>query len=217
MLDAAEALMAERGLGAVSMRDVVTAAGQRNNSAAQYHFGSRDGLIEAIVERRMGPINHRRQQFLDDLDAAGRGHDVRGLVEALVQPLADATVARPGSCYARLLAQSHADPQWRHVVDRSLHSDAYNHWRERLIASLDHVPQALRRSRVDHVVGLVIAALARWEAGHLGGRVAMAARVNDLVDIAVGALDAPVSAATHAALPNPQRTRTPRTRRSPVT
>src|SRR5699024_12317749 len=52
MLDIAEQMSAERGLDGVSMRDVASAAGQRNNSAVQYHFGSRDGLIVEVLRRR---------------------------------------------------------------------------------------------------------------------------------------------------------------------
>ena len=53
MIDAAERLASERGLGAMSLRDVMAEAGQRNKSAAQYHFGSREGLVEAVIEARM--------------------------------------------------------------------------------------------------------------------------------------------------------------------
>ena len=47
---AAMRLMAERGLGSVSLRSVNVAAGAKNSSAAHYYFGSKLGLIEAIVE-----------------------------------------------------------------------------------------------------------------------------------------------------------------------
>src|SRR5689334_23357020 len=96
LITAGEQLFAERGIGAVSLREVGTAAGQRNNSAVQYHFGSKLGLIEAILELRMATIDARRQAMLAELDAAdgadGRGDDLRALVEALVRPLAEAVV-----------------------------------------------------------------------------------------------------------------------------
>jgi AcrR family transcriptional regulator len=57
MVDAAERLMAERGIAAVSLREVQDAAEQRNKSAAHYHFGSREGLIRAIIETPDG--SHR--------------------------------------------------------------------------------------------------------------------------------------------------------------
>ena len=51
LLLAGERLIAEFG-PEVSLRDVAVAAGQRNNSAVHYHFGSRDGLIKAIIGHR---------------------------------------------------------------------------------------------------------------------------------------------------------------------
>jgi AcrR family transcriptional regulator len=112
MISAAEQLVAERGLGAVSMRMVGEAAGQRNHSAVQFHFGSWEGLLQSIAADRMGPINQERLALLKRLDHEGRSADVRGLVEALVVPLSNATIRRPGSFYARFLAASYADPQW---------------------------------------------------------------------------------------------------------
>src|SRR5262245_15652702 len=110
MIDAAERLVAERGLRSVSLREVQVAAGQRNKSAAQYHFGSLRGLIEAIVDARMSPIDARRRVLIDQLDDRGRGDDVRSLLEASIDPFAEATLGRPDSRYARFLAQIMSDP-----------------------------------------------------------------------------------------------------------
>ncbi len=54
MILAAERLIAERGIDAVSLREIGATAGQRNNSAAQYHFGTKEGLVAAIYEYRCG-------------------------------------------------------------------------------------------------------------------------------------------------------------------
>ncbi|NDZ80673.1 helix-turn-helix transcriptional regulator [Streptomyces sp. SID10853] len=51
-IDAAERLFAERGIDAVSLRTVGAEAGQRNTSAAQDHFGSRQALLDAITAAR---------------------------------------------------------------------------------------------------------------------------------------------------------------------
>ena len=104
LLTTAERLFAERGLAGVSLREIGVAAGQRNNSATQYHFQSKDGLILALCEHRMRPVNERRVALLGALE----GDDLRGLVEAFVFPLAEAV--RPGSFYLRFLAQLLAGP-----------------------------------------------------------------------------------------------------------
>lgn len=100
---AAERLFAERGIGGVSLREIGTAAGQRNNSAAQYHFDTKDGLIEAIFEFRMAPINARRMALIEQIEREQRTRDPRALVEALVHPLSDAI--NSDSYYARFFAQ----------------------------------------------------------------------------------------------------------------
>ena len=89
MIAVAERMFAEQGIHEVSMRDVATAAGQRNNSAVQYHFGGRDGLVLAVFRHRMDQINAARLTYLDDIDASGRTDLVRALVEAFLYPLAD--------------------------------------------------------------------------------------------------------------------------------
>ncbi len=105
MIDSAERLVAERGLTALSLREVAAAAGQRNHSAVQYHFGSRDKLVEAIFEARMGPIDARRNQGLVDLDDAGLGTDTLCLVDVMVRPLAEYVLVEPPGWYGRFLAE----------------------------------------------------------------------------------------------------------------
>ncbi len=51
LMRAAEQLFAQQGVDRVSLREIAIAAGQRNVSAATYHFGSKRELIEAILER----------------------------------------------------------------------------------------------------------------------------------------------------------------------
>jgi AcrR family transcriptional regulator len=196
MIDAAERLVAERGFAACSLREVQALAGQRNKSAAHYHFGSLAGLVEAIVETRMAPINAQRLAMIEALDAAGRGEDLRALVEAMVDPLADNTLGRPGSAYARFLAQVLADPKMAVVVGRHLQAESFRIVRQRIAAHLADLPVELQLARGERVVGLVIISLAAWE--DLAGT--SSAQVGDLIDACVAVLRAPVSARTRAAL-----------------
>lgn len=202
MIDAAERIAVERGLAAMSLREVQAASGQRNKSAAQYHFGSREGLIEAVVTARMAPVNESRLARLADLDATGGSPTVRQLVEVLVEPLAEHTLGTTGSRWARFVAQGLADPAVAAVVQRCFAGRSYREVHGRLVAAVGDLPEPLRARRVAQVVGLVVLTLAEAEGRSPAGRRALpdAAVVADLVDACVGLLTAPPSAATTAEL-----------------
>src|SRR2546429_3278612 len=57
----AERLFALHGLDGVSLRQISTEAGNANNSAVQYHFGSKERLIQAIFEYRIPALARRRR------------------------------------------------------------------------------------------------------------------------------------------------------------
>jgi AcrR family transcriptional regulator len=82
LLDVAEQLFLLHGLG-VSVRDVTDAAGQ-NGAAIHYHFGSRDGLVGAVIARRAGDLAARRRRALETLRAASEPPTVRAVVRGLV-------------------------------------------------------------------------------------------------------------------------------------
>ncbi len=86
LLRAAEKLFSERGVDAVSMREVSVAAGLRNNSAVLYHFKSREGLIDAVLERHADPIQARYVAQLELLERQGPV-SLRTLLDVLIRPL----------------------------------------------------------------------------------------------------------------------------------
>jgi len=94
LLDAAQHLYALRGLDAVSLREINQAAGARNATAVQYHFGDRAGIVRAIFARYLPDVEARRHALLDSYESAGAA-DVRALAGALVRPPA-ARLADPG-------------------------------------------------------------------------------------------------------------------------
>ncbi len=116
ILSAAEWLFAERGMYAVSNRQISEAAGQGNNAAACYHFGTRTELLRAIESKHREPIEALRAQMLHDI---GDSTELRDWVGTLVRPLTDylAALGNP-SWYARFAAQAMADPTYRHVVTK---------------------------------------------------------------------------------------------------
>ena len=63
----AERLFARRGVYEATLREITEAAGQRNVSALNYHFGSREGIVQAILEyhgERRGDLYYTKQMLL---------------------------------------------------------------------------------------------------------------------------------------------------------
>ena len=189
LLDAAEEVATERGVAALSLREVQHRAGQRNNSATAYHFGDRHGLLCALVDRRLAPIDADRRARLDALDAEGRGDDLRSLVEILVLPQAKAIGGSAGTHWARFLAQTIADPMLSELVLQRGAAGAYREVMDRIQTVLTGtLPPPLPTVRVSHVVSLSIHRLADWEGGRsIATREQLA---NDLVDVCVAILEA---------------------------
>jgi AcrR family transcriptional regulator len=86
LLDAAARLFAERGIENVAVAEIVRAAGQRNASAVNYHFGTRDDLLHAVLARHVPVLAGRRRELLDVARTAG---DVRSAAEAIVRPVTE--------------------------------------------------------------------------------------------------------------------------------
>jgi AcrR family transcriptional regulator len=105
ILRAAERLFADRGFG-VSLREIGAEAGQRNHSAVQYHFGTKERLSEALFAYRMEPINKRRLELIEQVREAGGDKDLPALADVLVRPLAEHVLAHRGnSSYVRFMAR----------------------------------------------------------------------------------------------------------------
>jgi AcrR family transcriptional regulator len=88
----AERLFAERGVDGVPLSEINKAAGQRNANACQYHFGDKDGLLQAILDKHVPGIAARRHALLDEMEAAGPlspGDVVRAFVRPVAEKLYD--------------------------------------------------------------------------------------------------------------------------------
>src|SRR3546814_19686067 len=73
ILQAAEDCFGEHGIDAVSLRQIAIAAGQGNTAAVQYHFGSKEGLLEAIFQHRLPAIHQRRKAPGTEERRGGKG------------------------------------------------------------------------------------------------------------------------------------------------
>ncbi|WP_243793755.1 TetR/AcrR family transcriptional regulator [Saccharopolyspora gloriosae] len=114
ILVTAERMFAEHGVIAVSNRQVSEAAGQGNNAAVGYHFGTKTDLVRAIVRKRSEPVEAIRVRMVAEL---GDGAGVRDWVACLVRPSVE-HLAELGSptWFARFGAQVMTDPALRPIM-----------------------------------------------------------------------------------------------------
>lgn len=199
---AAERLFAERGLAGVSLREINVAAGQRNTSAAHYHFGSKEALVDAIFEFRRTEIGRRRDEILDTLEREGRAGEPRALARALIDPLA-AELRRAGdeeSYYLPFLA--HLFLQTPHEVADILrrHSAAEQRWVQLVADAVPTVPRELLRTRLYLMGRHVVVSLAAYQRrGRLGSEGPdFDIYLSDMLDSVAGYMAAPPSAGTLA-------------------
>lgn len=168
ILTAAERLFAEHGLAAVSNRQISEAAGQGNNTAVGYHFGTKTDLVRAIVRRHMEPIERRRA---DRLDAIGDSPRLRDWVECIVFPTMDhlGSLGDP-TWFARFTAQILTDPGLRAVLeDEAFESPPLQRVRAGVDQCLADLPVNVRKERDDMVRQLMIVVPAVREAAHASG------------------------------------------------
>jgi AcrR family transcriptional regulator len=169
LLDVAERLFAERGIDAVSLSEILETAGQRNKSAIYYHFGSKEGLIAAIAERRSHLLNERRSQLLEELATAGNGDNVRSLAGALVAPLAE-LLDDQDNHYLGFLARYHLDRTRRQLVE-SVDPQVTKSYRAagRLLRSASGLPGADFDIRFGLVLDMIFTSLAGRQAEERAG------------------------------------------------
>src|SRR5262245_28671081 len=114
ILDAAEELFMQHGFEGTSMRQL-TAKAEANLAAVNYHFGSKDALIEAVFRRRLDPMNAARIAELERLEreAAGRPLSPEAIIRAFVgQSLRMIEDQKGGGRnFIRLLGRTYTDPQ----------------------------------------------------------------------------------------------------------
>ena len=197
MLAAAERLFSEGGINAASLREIATAAGQRNPFAVQYHFGTREGLVQAIFDHRMFEMEPIRERMLSSARATGRLEDTRALVEIVYLPQLELGDEDGGHPYAGFLSQYLMRTRSRRFGEFS--SATPPHLAEtlqRLRDRLPHLPEAAAQRRLVGASLMFVHILAQhgdadWTAG---GREGFDDAVQDTLDQIVRCLEAPLAA-----------------------
>ncbi|MFB4299160.1 TetR/AcrR family transcriptional regulator [Actinomadura sp. NTSP31] len=198
IIRAAERLFAEHGIEGVSLRQIGAEAGNGNKSAVQYHFGSKERLLQAICEHRLPDIHERRRILV----AQHRPRDLRTWVECYVLPLLEQG-EREGSRYlafVTMLRHHNRQDVFERLPEEFRAST--HEFGERVAALLPHLPEPLRPHRIGQVVSFGVDAASDRERAQVNGYpvVPFALHVADLLDGLVGFLQAPASPAALAAL-----------------
>ncbi len=162
LLDAATRAFADHGVAEASLLDITRQAGQRNRAALHYHFGSREGVLCAVLERHVDLLHEREGELLTVARAAP-DDAVRPVVEAIVRPAVElAATGWRGRCCLVILSQLVEEdqdalaPEVRDVLSRTGGYEVYALLAERMAP----VGEAVRTERFSLVTSFILRAVA---------------------------------------------------------
>lgn len=149
LLDEAEFLFARSSVAGVTTREITEAAAQKNTSAVSYHFGSREGLLLAILARRGAPVDARRGELRERL---GDHPSTAELVRCLVVPYCAMLDLPAGRSYVRIVAQLRGRfAAWRVESDTATTKHLSS-----VLDEIEHRPPGSAAVRRERVVALIM-------------------------------------------------------------
>ncbi|KWE85362.1 TetR/AcrR family transcriptional regulator [Burkholderia territorii] len=201
ILDAAEDLFIEHGFEAMSMRQITSRA-TVNLAAVNYHFGSKEALIHAMLSRRLDQLNQERLGILDRFDAQIGAHiTCEHVLGAMFIPALKASrdPERGGPAFLRLIGRAYTDPSpfVRNFLTAHYASVAGRFF-DAFQRALPHLPRTELGWRLHFAIGALSGALAGAETESLIDEFSQGRTMNDVQMIArlssliVAALKAPM-------------------------
>jgi AcrR family transcriptional regulator len=160
ILGVAETLFARHGFAGASLRQV-TAAAKVNLAAVNYHFGSKESLIEEVFRRRLDELNRHRLAALAAVQSRA-DHALEDVLDAFIRPALEQSMdSAGGAAFVRVLARAYAEHDERL---RKFLSDNYGHvLRDFAAAFARLLPQLDKEElywRLDIVAGALTYAMA---------------------------------------------------------
>ena len=203
ILIAAEQLFAERGISSTSMRALTNAAGV-NLAAVHYHFGSKEALLDAVIEFRAAPMNLARIAALD-AHAAERGKEplqVDCIFRAFLMPAIRSVIESPEGAahlprlFARLEAQP---PEVLEAIYRRHLGDVTRRFVEALQKALPDLPKELIAERFRLAMGSIFTLFSGnseldFIPGHSPQVVSIEEKLESVIAVVTGGISAPASA-----------------------
>jgi AcrR family transcriptional regulator len=150
ILDTAERLIGEHGYGATSLRQVIAAA-EVNLAAVHYHFGSKEELLDAIVERKAGPVTKARMERLARVEREADGPpDVELVLEAFLLPTGE--MAQTNPTFVKLMGRMLTEGMMPRIMQKHFQESAM-HFVAVLKRSAPHLGEEEMMWRIHFMTG----------------------------------------------------------------
>lgn len=167
LIEAAERIFGQVGIESASLRAIAVAAGSANNYAVQYHFGSREGLVKAIFDRRLGEVEARRTEIRAGWSTLP---SLRALLDLIFRPLVEQRDATGRHSYAAFLLGLRRSPAGfaprRALSARADHARWATHTIKKMLSGVDDTTFEFR---MDLISTMVLDALDRIDVNDLNG------------------------------------------------
>ncbi|WP_006244906.1 TetR family transcriptional regulator [Mycolicibacterium tusciae] len=160
LLDAAARAFARDGVFNASLIDITRQAGQRNRAALSYHFGSRDGVLCAVIERHAAFLAQREGELLE---VARHQKALEPVIEALVRPAAELADSNwRGRCCLLIIAELTGEDRAQYSAELQdvLASTGGNEVFALLNERTGHLTDELRTERFSLMVMFILRAIA---------------------------------------------------------
>jgi AcrR family transcriptional regulator len=200
---AARKLFAERGVEAVTVREIVAAAGARNGGSLNYYFGSKEGLISELISDLFKAWSQGWLQGFADLEKAGGAPGVREVITVLVMGADAFPGVDPNPTAARFIASvlHTRRAMVREIMDQ-LNYTIFNHLLKYIARLRPDIPRDVMNQRLIYLSWYLISVQSAHEAS-LAGRVRSEVWMNydpkaNIIDTATGLVEAPIGPARAA-------------------
>ncbi len=185
ILDAAESLFMEHGFEATSLRQLTAAAGV-NLAAVNYHFGSKEELFQAVLTRRLDPMNQERIALLEryEREAGGRQLSCEKILSAMLIPALRLSrdERRGGKHFLRVLGRAYADPApFIRTFLSAQYAEMISRFKDAFLKALPHLTKQELTWRLHFVMGALSYTLAGTDALKLMAQVIPDEKDNDEV------------------------------------
>ncbi|WP_305093461.1 TetR family transcriptional regulator [Prescottella sp. R16] len=168
LLRAGEHLFAREGIDRVRIRDLNAMADVRNDSAVHYYFGSREGLLDAIVVRHMADVSAGIDHFVARLDVDREPSEatLRDAIAALAVPLGEKLLDERGRDFVQIMAEVYDRrgglPDAQYAPSSAVAKDLVRR-------SMPGMSDELREERIRLTTNFIVSAMASWARAYGSG------------------------------------------------